>query len=46
VARLLDHKDEVRDRRGVDCSSGAGTHDYADLGHDAEASTFLWKMSA
>jgi hypothetical protein len=33
VARLLDHEDEVRDRRGVDSAAGAGTHDHADLGY-------------
>ena len=33
VARLLDHKDEVRDRRRVHCAPCAGTHDDGDLGH-------------
>src|SRR3712207_198301 len=34
VARLLDHEDEVRYRRGVDGAAGAGAHDHADLGHN------------
>jgi hypothetical protein len=33
VARLLDHEDKVRYRRGVDGPAGARTHDNADLGH-------------
>src|SRR5215218_6668259 len=33
VARLLDHKHEVRDRRGVHRAAGAGPDDNGDLGH-------------
>ena len=35
VARVLDHDDEVGDRRRVDGAAGAGPHDGADLRHHA-----------
>ena len=37
VAGLFDHEDEVGHRRRVDGAAGAGSHDHADLRHDAAA---------
>ena len=31
VAGILDHQNEVRDRRRIDCAAGAGPHDCRDL---------------